>query len=514
MKFNTTHWLQAAKEEYFQPRNHEGAAAYAMSPEMELYSSVVTASFNDQFYETGDERMNRLYELIAQVDPVFVAKLAIYAREKMYLRSVPLAMAVLLGFHHSGDALVSTTVRRVVQRADEITELLACYAKINYRGHTKKLHQLSKQIQKGLAQAFNKFDEYQFAKYDRKGAVTLRDALFLVHPKAKDEAQQLLFNKIAQRELATPYTWETTLSALGQQTYKSERAKKDAFCRTWEMLISTNALGYMATLRNLRNMLAHDVSKAHIKQVCAYLSDEAAVLSSKQLPFRFLAAYRELKSVQHGMTGMLQEALEAALKISVQHLKGFDANTKVVVACDVSGSMQRPVSGRSKILCYDIGLILGMLLQYKSEHVLCGMFGDTWKTISLSGKNILANVDEFYRREGEVGYATNGHKVLENLIKKKYVADKIMFFTDCQLWDSQREALGDNQIGAQWIEYKKIAPRAKLYLFDLGGYGKAPLNIHDKDIYLIGGWSDKVFEVLDALEKGEDALAHIQRTAL
>lgn len=232
MKFNTTHWLQAAKEEYVQPRNHEGAAAYAMSPEMELYSSVVTASFNEQFYETGDERMNRLYELIAQVDPVFVAKLAIYAREKMYLRSVPLAMAVLLGFHHSGDALVSTTVRRVVQRADEITELLACYAKINYRGHTKKLHQLSKQIQKGLAQAFNKFDEYQFAKYDRKGAVTLRDALFLVHPKAKDEAQQLLFNKIAQRELATPYTWETTLSALGQQTYKSERAKKDAFCRT------------------------------------------------------------------------------------------------------------------------------------------------------------------------------------------------------------------------------------------------------------------------------------------
>lgn len=101
-----------------------------------------------------------------------------------------------------------------MNRADEITELLACYELLNEREGTKKLNRLSKQLQKGLALAFNRFDEYQFAKYNRNTGVKLRDALFLVHPKAKDEGQQALFDKIVQNTLQTPYTWETELSAL------------------------------------------------------------------------------------------------------------------------------------------------------------------------------------------------------------------------------------------------------------------------------------------------------------
>ena len=37
-------------------KNHEGAKAYAMTPELELYSAVVTASLSDTFYEKQDER--------------------------------------------------------------------------------------------------------------------------------------------------------------------------------------------------------------------------------------------------------------------------------------------------------------------------------------------------------------------------------------------------------------------------------------------------------------------------
>ena len=36
--------------------------------------------------------------------------------------------------------------------------------------------------------------------------VKLKDALFLVHPKAKDDAQQVVFDKIVRDELAIPYT--------------------------------------------------------------------------------------------------------------------------------------------------------------------------------------------------------------------------------------------------------------------------------------------------------------------
>lgn len=498
-----------------QVTNHEGAKAYTLTPEMELYSAVVTASLQDQFYEKSADKLKRLRSLIARNDPGFVARLAVYTREKMYLRSVPMVLTVELARIHKGDNLVSQTAGRIVQRADEITELLAYYILANKRNEQKKLNSLSKQLQKGLATAFNKFDEYQFAKYNRKAAVTLKDALFLVHPKAKDEAQQVLFNKIVKDELETPYTWETQLSAAGKSGYDSEKEKKKAFRKIWEDLIDSKQLGYMATLRNLRNMLDYDISAAHLQKVCAMLSDTDAVQKSRQLPFRYLAAYRELKNIKHGMIISIKRALEKALQTSVQHLKGFDVNTRVVIACDVSGSMQKAISPNSKIMLYDIGLLLGMLLQHKCEYVTAGMFGDTWKMVSMSPDNILGNVDEFYRREGEVGYATNGYLVLDDLISRKSVVDKVMLFTDGQLWDSTTgNTSASNTMSAKWREYKQIAPDAKLYLFDLAGYNKVPLDVRQNDVFLVAGWSDKIFEIMDAIEKGSDAISEIAGLAL
>ena len=197
MKFNLLNKAQK------QVTNYEGAKAFVMSAEMELYTAVVTWSLDDSFYEKNEERMNRIRGLIAQCEPLFVAKLAVYARTKMYMRSVPLVLVTELAKLHSGDNLVARVTDKVIGRADEITELLACYELLNKRKGTKKLNRLSKQMQKGLTSAFNRFDEYQFAKYNRDGAIKLRDALFLVHPKAKDELQQLLFNKM--RKLKTQY---------------------------------------------------------------------------------------------------------------------------------------------------------------------------------------------------------------------------------------------------------------------------------------------------------------------
>lgn len=165
--------------------NYEGAKAYKLTPEMELYSAVVTAGLSDNFYEKSDTRLARIQELMLKNNPEYVAKLAVYARNEMYMRSVPMVLAVELAKANSGNAVVSKTVNGVVKRADEITELLAYYQLANNRNGVKKLNKLSKQIQKGLSEAFNRFDEYQFAKYNRATEVKLRDALFIVHPKAK-----------------------------------------------------------------------------------------------------------------------------------------------------------------------------------------------------------------------------------------------------------------------------------------------------------------------------------------
>ncbi|MBC6609835.1 TROVE domain-containing protein [Hymenobacter sp. BT507] len=493
--------------------NHEGAVAYTLTPQIELYAAVATAALSDQFYEKADTRLARLRELVAQNEPLFVAQLAVYARERLYLRSVPLVLAVELARLHRGDNLVSRLIARVVQRPDEITELLAFYAQANERNGRKLLNRLSKQLQKGLALSFNRFDGYQLAKYDRAGVVRLRDALFLVHPTAKDAAQQMLFDQLVRGELPTPYTWETELSAVGQREFATAEARAAAVAATWQELIGSGKLGYMALLRNLRNILEANVSEDAMEKVCATLADRFAVARSKQLPFRFLAAYREVSALPSGRVGRVLTALETAIGHAAQNLRGFGPETRVVVACDVSGSMQQPVSARSKVLLYDVGLVLGMLLQSRCQHVVAGMFGNTWKRISLPQGQVLRNVQEFYRREGEVGYSTNGYLVIKDLRQRREVVDKVMIFTDCQLWNSQNN--GDT-LAAEWRAYRRaVAPQARLYLFDLAGHGTTPLAVREADgVALIAGWSDKVFDVLAALENGGSALTEIEKITL
>lgn len=491
--------------------NHENAIAFPLTAEYELYAAVVTTGLNASFYEKDVARLERIKSLIQKSNPVFVAKLAVYARNEMHMRSVPLVLVVELAKIYSGDSLISKTITHVVQRADEITELLAYYQMANERTGVKKLNCLSKQIQKGLAISFNKFDEYQLAKYNRDGVIKLKDALFLVHPKAKDEAQQELFNKIVNNSLQTPYTWETELSQLGQFKYQNEVEKQKAFTQKWEELIESNKLGYMALIRNLRNILEAKISGFHIEKVCDYLSNEKAVLNSKQLPFRFLAAYRELKEVNSNYTALVLDALETAVMISAQNIKGFDINTSVVIACDVSGSMQKTISPKSKIMLYDIGLMLGMLMQSRCKSVVSGMFGDRWKIINMPKRSVLSNVNEYYKREGEVGYSTNGYLVLQDLINRNEIVDKVMLFTDVQMWNSNHT---NHTFSKSWENYKKMAPNAKLYLFDLVGYGQQPINIQKKDVHLIAGWSDKLFDILHALEDKSSALNYINRIEL
>lgn len=493
-------------------RNYEGATAYKMSPEMELYSAVVTATLERLTYESGNKRLERIQRLVAKCDPVFVAKLAVYARTEMNLRSIPLVLVVELSKIHSGDDLVRRAVTRVIQRADELTEILAYYQMTNAREGTKKLNRLSKQLQKGIASSFNKFDEYQFAKYNRKTEVSLRDALFLTHPKAESESQQAVFDKIVNNSLQTPYTWEVELSEIGQKKGLTEQERQSAVKQKWEELIESKRLGYMATMRNLRNMLQAEVSAQHVKQVADYLSHPVAVERSRQLPFRFLSAYREVQKLSSPFAGYIMEALERAALQSAKNIQGFDLETRLVIACDVSGSMFQTVSANSKVMLYDVGLLLGMLLQNRSQNTVTGIFGDTWMEYPLPKSNILQNVETLKGIEGKVGYSTNGYKVLQKLNYSRRVVDKVMIFTDLQMWNSQYDG---NTLQKEWNAYKRnIAPNAKLYLFDLAGYGQTPLRIEQNEVHLIAGWSDKIFDVLQALENGKKTLTAIRKVEI
>src|SRR5262249_13169416 len=131
--------------------------------------------------------------------------------------------------------LLSRTMGRVLQRADEPAEFLALYWK-------DKKQPLSKQVKRGLAWSMRRFSEYELAKYNRDAEIKPRDVLFLSHARPKDEAQAALWKKLAANELATPDTWEVQLSAGAD--------KKETF----ERLMREKKLGYFALIRNLRNM--------------------------------------------------------------------------------------------------------------------------------------------------------------------------------------------------------------------------------------------------------------------
>jgi len=517
--------------------NHEGAVAFSLSPALDLYSQVCTASLQPKFYaQDTSAQLKRLRETIAQVDPELVCQLAVYAREKMYLRSVPLVLMVelLKNFNDGKQAgkrdskLLKKSTTRVIQRADEITEILSYFAHANNRSASKKLGKLPNAFKNAVGDSFHKFDEYQLAKYNRDGAIKLRDALFLTHAKPSDEKEVALFKKLVEGNLAEPYTWEVELSKLGQQKFASTEAKEKAYSDKWVELVTSNKLGYMALLRNLRNIFKYGASKELVNLVCDKLSDPEAVQKSKQLPFRFWSAYRSIGgNVPRGRgygygrgsnessieldpftTQQLNKALEKAVKASVANLKGFDDNTRVLIAADVSGSMQQPISPKSQVQQYDIALLLGQLLQSKCKNVVTGFFGDDWKVTNFSSGDILNNTLNLYNREGEVGYSTNGYKVLQWLNTKKIEVDKVMIFTDCQLWNSGR---GNDSLNSEWQKYRSKFPNARLYLFDLAGYGKTPLDVvAEKNVHLISGWSEKIFEVMEAMENGGNAIDFIK----
>ena len=152
-----------------------------------------------------------------------------------------------------------------------------------------------------------------------------------------------------------------------------------------------------------------------------------------------------------------------------------------------------------------------MLLRNRCKKVISGIFGDDWKVVNMPNDNILMATRQLERLGNTVGFSTNGYKVIDWLIENDVMMDKVMMFTDMQMWNStgKHECIEDS-----WHKYKSLFPEAKLYLFDLNSYGQMPMRLAEPDVYLIAGWSDHVFNVLSAIDKGEDAVSVIKRIVI
>lgn len=313
----------------------EGQASAKQSPEQQLRRAVMAnLLWENNAYQDGESISETIQNLIPQVPAETVFDIAIHARHEQKLRHVPLWIACNMAGLATHKHLVSKLLEQIILRPDELTEFLALYWLYGKQP-------LSKQVKKGLARAFLKFDAYQLAKYNRKTEIKLRDVMFLVHPKPQNPEQEQLFKQLADDTLPTPDTWEVALS--------SGANKKQA----WTRLIQERKLGALAYLRNLRNMQKDEVDNGLILQGLTALNTKML------LPINYLSAIRINPDYEHILEPMMMKSLQDLPKLS--------GHTVFVV--DVSGSMDARISGKSHLNRLDCAIAMAILASGLCEKI-------------------------------------------------------------------------------------------------------------------------------------------------
>lgn len=425
------------------PKTHEGGTAVRQKPLEELTRAVSTCLlWENTFYAKGSDIAARIEKLCAEVTADELAALAVRCRTDLKLRHVPLFIARQMARLHKG-RMVGDTLAAVIQRPDELAEFLALYWK-------DKRQPLSAQVKRGLARAFTKFGAYSLAKWNRDGAVKLRDALFLCHAKPKDDEQAALWKRLVDGTLEAPDTWEVALS--------SGADKRE----TWGRLLCERKLGYIALLMNLRNMIE---AKVDAPLVEAALRDGAP--KSRALPFRFVSAAKHAPQY----AGALSDAM-----LSVVHGR---LGGHTLLALDVSGSMDHTVSEKSTLSRWEAGAALGVLLREVCES--CRVFTFSDKLVEVPTWRGLPLIDAIGKSQPH--QSTYLAKALHELRDVAAKHDRIIVVTDEQTHDGIAPILGGHG-----------------YLVNVAPY-KPGLDMSN-GWHRVNGWSERIVDWIALEETG------------
>lgn len=452
--------------------NLAGGEAYSQTHELELVSILLTSFGNDQFYRSSDDTFNKIKQLITLCDKKFVGRAAIYARTHFGMRTISHVVASELAKYVSGESWAKDFYTAIVYRPDDMMEILAYHTSVNGK--------IPNSIKKGFAKAFDKFDAYSLAKYRCEDkSFKLVDVVNLVHP-APVEKNLEAINLLVQGKLKSFDTWESELTKAGQLANNEEEKaslKKDV----WINLIKENKIGYFALLRNLRNII--EQAPEVIKESLEMLTNERLIKKSLVLPFRFTTAFDEIQKLNDGK--IIREvlmALNKAVDISIQNVPKFDGETLVVL--DVSGSM----SGKPS----QIGSLFSAVL-VKSNNADFMVFSESAKYINVNPMDSTITIANSLRFSAG---GTN-FKDIFKVANKKY--DRVVILSDMQGW------MGYYTPASEFNEYKNITgANPFIYSFDLNGYGS--MQFPENKVFCIAGFSDKIFSIMDLMEKDKNAL--------
>jgi hypothetical protein len=474
----------------------------------------------DTFYEnaqTRDDRFTLLARTAAVEDGDWFLGFVTWLRDEANMRSASI-VAAAEGVHSRLAAdlfgINRKIVNAVLQRADEPGEFLGYWM-------SKFGRKLPMPVMRGVGDAaIRLYTEFSMLKYDTVShAVRFADVLDLTHPgDAKGSAQHLagpwqgdLFKYALDRRhghtdsvpaslrmiegnrslralpdatsawlnpevlKAAGMTWEDVLSAVGDKIGKA---------RVWEAIIPN--MGVFALIRNLRNFDQAGVSDNVAYSVCARLMDEPTIRNSRLFPYRFLSAYRSAPSLRWG------HALDVALGLSTKNVPILTGRTLVLV--DTSASMTDTLSDKSQVTRVDVSALFGVTLAAKGADVdLVGFADGSFEHPLQSGGSVLRQTQDIIGRVGEVGHGTNTMYALQ----KHYDGhDRVVILHDGQY----------GAFRAYWSTISNSVPaNVPLFGVDVAGYAASGIDTSQPNRYEIGGFSDKLFTMIDLLSSGRDA---------
>ena len=496
--------------------NQCGHAAYRLGTRDRLMSCVLTSFVNEpKYYGDNTPQLVNLARKLATTDGLFVARLAVYARTVMNMRSSSHLLLATLAHEVKGEQYVRRAVRTAVVRGDDVTEMLAAYFAL-FPGEP-----LPNSLRRGLRDALDRMSDYELAKYrmlDR--SVTMADAVKLCHTRRREATRALLAG-----ELHKPTSWETELSAHGNTA------------ETWERLLAEGKVPYMALLRNLRNLL--EANPAGLDAALERLADPRMVAASRQLPFRFWSAYRAVENMAprralptqgdrysnkmlaeqlftlFGRThqpfmGSRTESLSPVEKALAALSRALDASVanypklpgRTLVAVDMSGSMYCRLSNMGSVRYVDVATLLAACLVHLSDSCVVYAFSNHAERVpAMAGATVLDTMRLFKGHGG----CTNMESVFLTAALERVDVDRMVFLSDNEVNHGYSRRSGKQCLQVNLEAYRRgIGHRVWLHAVDLAGYGTTQFG--GTDTTFTAGWSEKVLAFMAMAEEGTGSL--------
>ena len=468
--------------------NMAGGESFKRDFKNELNALILNSLLNgtDSFYQTEKDKIINLINLITSNTnneelAKYTAKAMVFVRNEANMRSVSHIMANVLMENIKGKTYLKNALTKTLIRPDDATEIIALW---NNNKNINIPNALRKAVKLKLE---NGWDSYQLKKYFGNGTVKVSNLINLTHPKPLNKEKEIMFKQALEGKLPNIKTAQTVNA---NNTGKNRATE-------YKKMLKNNDLGYMAALKNVRNILLAEVGEKTIKRLCNLLSNEKRVHKSKILPFRFVDAYNEVENISTINKWVKNEVLEAIEKgfiASARNTKLADKNEKIALLLDESGSM----GGYNSKSPFSIGktLMASILTGLESKNTVGYLWADNAREISIKGSPM-----DFIKNTRTRGGGTDLRAAFQGLVNSKTYVDKIVIFTDGQGWASTYRQFND------YLKlYKKINKNVKIIFWNVEGYRNGSPIKTDQNKMEVMGYSDKILELIPKMWDNNKAL--------